>query len=213
MNLAYQQKIMKQKGIFTKLFKYLELKGFMYAEPFSKTIEGWDEWHKKALKEQPIRYHIREFVEDIEYDVIREYRRLRYLLKTFFFPENDLIRKAIPVRNSDITYIITEMNFAAILQFKEEADKASVDWNAQSSSSEFKKWLDLAVVWIKEGRANLDRELETAYPDFYLVNKPNLDIEQVNSLYKEVHRIEALIKQTDENILVQMIKYRDYFWT
>ena len=213
MNKAYKQKIMSRRGIFAKLFRYLELKGLMYTVPFSATMEGWDTWRKKVQKEYPIQYFIREYIEDVESIFIRRWRQLKYFLRTLFFPENALIRNSIPKRGCDVTHLITEMNFAAILQFKEEADKALVDWNTEYTK-EFKTWLDSAVVWIKEGKANLDKKLDESYPSIDLMRAtPALDQEQIKDLFKEVRRIEELIRQTDENILIQMIKYRDYFWT
>lgn len=213
MNEAYKQKIMSRRGIFAKLFRYLELKGLMYTVPFSATMEGWDTWRKKVQKEYPIQYFIREYIEDVESIFIRRWRQLKYFLRTLFFPENALIRNSIPKRGCDVTHLITVMNFAAILQFKEEADKSVVNWNDEHTE-EFKKWLDSAVVWIKEGKANLEKKLDEAYPDIYLIRSvPTLGEEQIKDLYKEVKRLEELIEQTDENILVQMIKYRDYFWT
>lgn len=214
MNEEYKQKIMSKRGIFAKLFRYLELKGLMYTVPFSQTLEGWDAWRKKVREEHPIQYRIRECIEDMEHIFIRRCRQLKYSLRTLFFPENELIRKAIPARGCDVTHLITVMNFAAILQFKKEADESHVDWNGTEEHREFKNWLDLAVVWIKEGKANLEKKLDEAYPDLDLIRSvPTLGKEQIKDLYKEVQRLEELIKQTDENILVQMMKYRDYFWT
>jgi hypothetical protein len=201
------------KGIFAKIFKYLELKGFLYAVPFAETMEGWDAWRKKVKKEHPIQYFIREKIEDIEDDIISAYYRIKYYVRTSLFPENKRIRNAIPVRGHDVTSIIEKMNFAAILQFKEEADKSQVDWTANESHKEFKDWLDRSVVWLTEGKANLEKELDRAYPTVSLMKTEEITLERYNDMYKEVHRLEELIKQTDENILVQLIKYREFFWT
>jgi hypothetical protein len=202
-----------QKGILSKLFKYLEFKGILYTVPFSDTLEGWDSWRDKVKKEHPIQYFIRDTVEDIEYTIVHRYYSIKYWVRTFLFPENKRIRAAIPVRGHDVTSIISAMNFAAILQYKEEADKSKVDWHAHESHKEFKDWLDRAAAWITEGKLNLEKELDKAYPSISIRDINNLDQEVFQDMYKEVHRLEDLIKQTDENILIQMIKYRDYFWT
>jgi len=202
-----------QRGIFAKLFKYLELKGVLYAVPFAETMEGWNAWRKKVKKEYPIQYFIREKIEDIEDDIMRTYSRIRYYVRTLFFPENKRIRNAIPVRGHDLVSIIEKMNFAAILQFKEEADKSQVDWTANESHKEFKDWLDRSVVWLNEGKANLEKELDRAYPTVSLMRTEEITLEKYNDMYKEVRRLEELIKQTDENILLQLIKYREFFWT
>lgn len=202
-----------QRGMFAKIFKYLEFKGILYEVPFSETVEGWDAWRDKVKKEHPIQYFIREKVEDIEDDIIRKYYSIKYYVRTLLFPENKRIRSAIPARGHDIASIIEKMNFAAILQFKEEADKSQVDWTANENHKEFKDWLDRSVVWLTEGKANLEKELDRAYPTVSLMRTEEITLEKYNDMYREVHRLEDLIKQTDENILVQMIKYREYFWT
>jgi hypothetical protein len=205
--------ISTQRGIVSKLFKYLEFKGILYTVPYSATMEGWDAWRDKVKKEHPIQYLVRDKLECIEYDLMRKYRRGSYLLRTLLSPENKLIRASIPVRDHDTCSIIIKMNFAAILQFKEEADNSCVDWDGRDCDKEFKDWLDRAVGWINEGKAKLEAELMKAYPTVNFRDIFKSDPADVQNLYKEVYRIEELIKQTDEDILVQMIKYRDYFWT
>jgi hypothetical protein len=166
------------------------------------------------MKAHPIQYAIRDAIEDIEYKFYRKWRSLRYKVKTFFVPENAMIRKAVPKRYADTTSIILDVNFATILQFKKEADESMVDWQAHEEHAEFKAWLNTACVWINEGRANLEKEKDKAYPsrNISVLLKPST-IEEYQDMYKEVNRLEALIDQTDENILIQMIKFRSYFWT
>jgi len=208
------KEIRLQRGIFSKLFKYLEFKGYFYSVPFAASTEEWDEWRVNVMKAHPIQYAIRDAIEDIEYKLYRKWRSLRYKVKTFFVPENAMIRKAVPKRYADTTSIILDVNFATILQFKKEADESMVDWQAHEEHAEFKAWLNTACVWINEGRANLEKEKDKAYPsrNISVLLKPST-IEEYQDMYKEVNRLEALIDQTDENILIQMIKFRSYFWT
>jgi hypothetical protein len=208
------KEIRLQRGIFSKLFKYLEFKGYFYSVPFAASMEEWDEWRVNVMKAHPIQYAIRDAIEDIEYKLYRKWRSLRYKVKTFFVPENAMIRKAVPKRYADTTSIILDVNFATILQFKKEADESMVDWQAHEEHAEFKAWLNTACVWINEGRANLEKEKDKAYPsrNISVLLKPST-IEEYQDMYKEVNRLEALIDQTDENILIQMIKFRSYFWT
>jgi hypothetical protein len=208
------KEIRLQRGIFSKLFKYLEFKGYFYSVPFAASMEEWDEWRVNVKKAHPIQYAIRDAIEDIEYKLYRKWRSLRYKVKTFFVPENAMIRKAVPKRYADTTSIILDVNFATILQFKKEADESMVDWQAHEEHAEFKAWLNTACVWINEGRANLEKEKDKAYPsrNISVLLKPST-IEEYQDMYKEVNRLEALIDQTDENILIQMIKFRSYFWT
>ena len=210
MNKADQYLIYRRRGIFTKLLKYLETKGLMYEVPLSETLEAWDTWHITTKKRYPVQYFIRESIEDLERHYLRYYHRIFYYLKTSFFPENDIIRKAIPVRGYSFTSLIMKMNFAAILQYKKETDTTDYELYADESYKEFKKWLDSSAVWITEGRDNLEKKVIESYPDFSLF-KADADASRIEDAYKEIERLENLIRQTDENILVQMMKYREYF--
>lgn len=204
-----------ERGIFNKLFKYLEFKGLLYSVPYSATMEEWAEWRDNVKKSYPIQYAIRDTIETLEHRLYYRYTGLRYWIKTFFRAENETIRKAVPTRYTDTTSLIIDVNFAIIKQFKKEADESYVDWDGHESHAEFKKWLDLAYTWITEGRPNLEKERDRAYPKRRSLAEifKSDSKEDYHSLYGEVHRLEALIAQTDENILIQMIKYREYFWT
>ncbi|MFN5249945.1 MAG: hypothetical protein ACK5DE_02780 [Bacteroidota bacterium] len=204
-----------ERGIFNKLFKYLEFKGLLYSVPYSATMEEWAAWRDNVKKSYPIQYAIRDTIETLEHRLYYRYTGLRYWIKTFFRAENETIRKAVPTRYTDTTSLIIDVNFAIIKQFKKEADESYVDWDGHESHAEFKKWLDLAYTWITEGRPNLEKERDRAYPKRRSLAEifKSDSKEDYHSLYGEVHRLEALIAQTDENILIQMIKYREYFWT
>jgi hypothetical protein len=203
----------QNKNAFKRFIKYLESRGVLYSVPSAATFEDWAIWKNKVKKEYPIQYSVREYTGDIWYTICRKYRATKYYLKTLLFPENKLIRNAIPVRGHDLTYIIKEMNFAAILQFREEAVKSCVDWEDTKDQLEFRNWLDTSAAWIKEGRAALNKQLDSAYPNIGLGDLDKHSIAELKELYSEVLRIEQLIEQTNETILLQMVKYRDYFWT
>jgi len=205
--------IRKRSGICAKLIKYLEIKGLLYKRPEAETLKGWRSWKSKVKAQYPIQYFIRESFDSAKYFITHRFTTIKYYVITFLFPENQTIRKTIPKRGHDLASLIPLMNFAAITQFKEEADKSCVDWDAHEEHREFKQWLDASALWIQEGKDRLEKELSAAYPE--------IDVEQLFSgeainyeeTYREVNRIEALIAQTEEDILLQMIKYRAYFWT
>ena len=211
-----ETKVKKSKmcrSICSKLVTYLENKGIIYKTPPAETFSGWKAWRKKVKTEYPIQYFIREEYAHIAFSLMHRYRTIKYYIKTFLFPENSTIRNAIPKRNHDLVSIIPLMNFAALMQFKEEADKSCVDWDAGEKHKEFKRWLDESALWIKEGKSKLEEELQAAYPKVdmeQIMSAPGVDYE---TTYKEVNRIEDIIAQKEESILLQMISYRDYFWT
>jgi hypothetical protein len=150
-------------------------------------------------------------------------------IKTIFNPNNDRIRKAIPRQYSDITGLIVDVNFEFIKAFYEDEYKADiVDWEATEQHSEFAKWLELSYKWITERRPQLQKDLENAYPQHSSIEslfKPTTDengrrvFQMVDDgipyevKYAEVNRIEELIDNKDTEILTELIKRRNYFWT
>lgn len=150
-------------------------------------------------------------------------------IKPIFKPSNSRIRKAIPRQYSDITGLIVDVNFEFIKAFYEDEYKANiVDWEATEQHSEFAKWLELSYKWITQRRPQLQKDMENAYP-------PSKSIDDMFELktdesgrrlfefkddgvpyevkYAEVNRIEELIDNKDTEILTELIKWRNYFWT
>lgn len=201
------------KRRFNVFIKYLEDKGLLYSVPYAATLDEWSKWRSKIKKEYPIQYFIRESLGSVAYSFAQTCRTTRYRIRTFLFPENKLIRATIPVRGSDLTDIVLNMNLAAILQFKEEADKSLVDWDSDAEQKEFKAWLDTTAAWIKEGRDKMTQELNNAYPNITIYDLGKLTPDNIKELYSEVNRIEQVIAQTNEAILLQLVKYREHLWT
>jgi len=150
-------------------------------------------------------------------------------IKPFFSPRNKRIRKAIPRRYADISSLIVDVNFELIKAFYEDEYKADiVDWNATEHHKEFADWLEKSYEYVIKTRPQLEKDLENAYP-------PSKPIEEMFELktdekgkrlfefkddgvpyevkYKDVIRIENEIQSKDTEVLIELIKRRDYFWT
>jgi hypothetical protein len=150
-------------------------------------------------------------------------------VKPFFSPRNKRIRRAVPRQYRDISSLIVDINFEFIKAFYEDEYKADiVDWNATEHHKEFAHWLELSYKWITQRRPQLEKDLENAYPpskpfDEMFELKTDHNGKKVFEFkddgvpyevkYKEVNRIEETIKTKDTEILVDLIKKRDYFWT
>ena len=150
-------------------------------------------------------------------------------IKTIFKPNNSRIRKAIPRQYSDISGLIVNVNFEFIKAFYEDEYKADiVDWEATEQHSEFAKWLELSYKWITQRRPQLEIDLNNAYPPFKSFDdmfKPIVDKDGKKMFemaddgipyevkYAEVNRIEKVINDKDTEILTELVKRRDYFWT
>jgi hypothetical protein len=185
---------------------------FWYKVPHSLSWEGWEAWRKTTKMHHPIQYWVRDTVPHwITVHIKWRCRDAFWKTYRFFKPCHKDIRKAIPSEWSDIANLIVDVNFAMILSFKKEADASFVDWNGTPDHCKFKKWLDSAAHWIKEGRPACEAQRDALYPPNPL--PPEMKNKSYDELYGELNKIEALIAATDANILKQMIDYRDYFWT
>jgi hypothetical protein len=150
-------------------------------------------------------------------------------VRTIFAPHHSRIRKAVPRQWNDLTEIIVAVNFEIIKSFYEDEMLGGfVDWDASTPHRKFKKWIEGAYQYITEERPKLQKDLDTAYPDLddtLIYRKIGYDqnglrvtkIENTDKtyeeLYGEVDRIEQLIDKKDSQYIIEMIKFRKYFWT
>jgi hypothetical protein len=150
-------------------------------------------------------------------------------IKPIFKPSNSRIRKAIPRQYSDIAGLIVDVNFEFIKAFYEDEYKADiVDWEATEHHKEFAEWLEKAYEYITNIRPQLEINLQNAYPphkNFDDMFELKIDengrrlFEFINGgvpyevEYENVLRIEEDIKNRDTEILTELIKRREYFWT
>lgn len=150
-------------------------------------------------------------------------------IKTIFKPNNNRLRKAIPRQYSDISGLVVDVNFEFIKAFYEDEYKADiVNWEATEHHSEFVKWLEVAYTYITTERPQLQKDLENAYPPCRPLDEmfePAIDENGKKMFrmvddgvpyevkYKEVNRIEEEIENKDTEVVIELIKRRNYFWT
>jgi len=187
----------------------MQEKGWLYASPFSLTMEGWEEWEAETKKKYPIQFFIRDKASDIRYFFTRKMKDYYWIAYRFFKPCHSDIRKAIPSRWVDIHALILDVNVAMLLSFKKEADESCVDWTFTEDQKKFKNWLDVAAKWFAADRPIVVKQMEDAYPPLGSKTKDKT----YEELYGEVNRLEKLIDDTDSAFLKQMIEYRAYMWT
>jgi hypothetical protein len=150
-------------------------------------------------------------------------------IKPIFKPQNQRIRKAIPRTWVDITEMVVSVNFEMIKAFYEDEFKADiVDWEATEKHSEFAKWLEEAYEYVTKIRPQLEIDLQNAYPPSKPIEEMFERIPQEDGTtrmymkddgipyevkYREVNRIEEEIEKRDTEILTELVKRRNYFWT
>ena len=150
-------------------------------------------------------------------------------LRPVFAPKHSRLRKAIPKQWVDITGLIIDVNFEFIKCFYEdEFIDGVVDWSATEQHSEFALWLEESYLYITKERPELEKQKEDSYPKMASFDKLFEEIVDENGKklyqfkddgipydikYGEVNRLDKLIEEKDTDILIQIIKRRDYFWT
>jgi len=152
------------------------------------------------------------------------------VIKPIFRPSNSRIRKSVPKQYRDVTSLIVDINFEFIKAFYEdEYVDGVVDWTATEHHQEFARWLEQSYVYIIDERPELERQKDDAYPKSngcLFDNFEKITDERGRTLYQmkdddvpydvkyaEVNRLEKIIEDRDTEILTQIIKRREYFWT
>jgi hypothetical protein len=150
-------------------------------------------------------------------------------IRPIFKPCNKRIRKAIPRKWADVSSLIVDVNFEFIKAFYEdEYTDGIVDWDATEHHKEFADWLKNAYLYIMVERPNLEKKMLDSYPplrgfDEMFESKTDESGKKLfefkddgipyEEKYKEVNRLEKEIETKDSEILIELVKRRNYFWT
>lgn len=120
-------------------------------------------------------------------------------------PCHSAVRDAIPKTWMDDVELIRDVNFAIIKEFYEK-ESNTVDWDAHEEHKAFYAWLQSSYEYITSGRLMKEEELQQAWK--------RVDSSVVGvARYAQIDAIEDQITQQDDAILVQMMRYRKYFWS
>jgi hypothetical protein len=180
---------------------------------------------KKALenskKEEPIRYtpeELQDFLESIknrDYPLVnRIWDKIRFGFYDFtwyvyrlYKPCNQRIRKAIPRSWCDLTELTLLVNFEIIKSFVEN-EMNSIEWNSDEHHKAAAAWLNSSYKYITEERVQLEEDLRIAYNNVdYRSELP------YGEKYKEVHRIEKTIEESDKSVIIGLANYRNFLWS
>jgi hypothetical protein len=152
-------------------------------------------------------------------------------IKPIFKPQNTRLRKVIPKTWIDISSLIETINFEFVKKFyEEEYVDGIVDWEQSGEDHvKFARWLEETYRYITVHRPRLEKELDDAYPplrpiedifeesDILYKGKKTFKLKDregtYEELYGEVNRIEQLIEDRDTEVLTEIVKRRQYFWT
>lgn len=180
-------------------------------------------WLRKVLNEKFSIYDI--------WDILPRYWRFRYwdTIGLFIEPQNTRYRKVIPRRWADVSSLIETVNFEFVKGFYEdEYIDGRVNWDAFPEHREFADWLEATYKYITIERPQLEKDLENAYPSSPPIEEWFVPVEDpirgrvfqmkddglsYEEKYGEVNRIEAIIDKKDTEILTEIVKRRQFFWS
>lgn len=187
------------------------------SEILDKEKKGWSSWSKIIRKKYPVQGWIREWFFSYDnplYRFIRitsmKFNSFYYNIKRFFKPCSPRFFKSWRRwEYMDKVEAIQIVNFAMIQDFwHDEINRDYVDWESDTAHKIFYEWIKSAISWIEVERQICENRLSEAYNIAHKKNTKNY-----YEKYSEVHEIEKLIDEKDEQILIDMIKYRKFFWT
>lgn len=200
-------------------------KFFIYLKPFSLPCDlfdhgsekGWRFWSKQIRKEYPIQGWFREFFLSYDNPIYsffmincRKLTNFFYSIKRFFNPCSPRFFKSWRRwEYLDKVEAIRIVNFAMIQDFwHDEVNNGFVNWESDTPHKVFYEWIKSAISWIEVERSICENRKDAGYNIASELKDQPYEIR-----YSEVNKWEDVIKQKDQDILIDMIKYRDFFWT
>lgn len=123
----------------------------------------------------------------------------------YFKPSHQQIRKVIPNKFVDISELIKIVNFEFVKSFHDN-EMHNIEWEGNEVHAEFKIWIDKSYNYITIERPQLEEQINNSYP-------PRGMKGTYEEKYGELIRLEALLAQKDTEILVEIVKRREMFWS
>jgi hypothetical protein len=197
---------------------YLSPRGFVFSPCFrskGSICSERDKWEKEIMRLYPFQWFFREYLLSLDNPVYYFFWRIKmlwedklfYPAKHYLIPQQKNFRETarrLQFQYADIRTIISSVNFALLLDFKEEADNSLVDFEA-SGLTDFKKKLDEYSAILRDEFKSFKNEEDEAWKQ-YEKNESRPDLEKL----WEIEKRESDLKK---EILTWMMENRERFWT
>jgi len=162
-----------------------------------------------------------------------------YKIKCFFKPKQEWLTDVIPDTYCDKVELIPRLLFECLIHYveverqqpharsfgyswEEELEKGYTSQEEVNRYQKVDKDLIKAYSWIKNGRANIDKQIDEAYPDTgfddVFFKREDGNYEMVSSherkeAYEEVNRLEEIKSNKDKEAMQIIVKYHQRLWT
>ena len=131
----------------------------------------------------------------------------------FFNPRQKWIKKHIEYNSwCDKVELIPDFLFGCVIHYVEEEQCFErINWDDLPEHKKFANGLKKCYEYAKNGRSDLEKQLDEAYPKFSnLEEEP--DLRSYNEKYAEVHRLEAEIIKLDRRYMTWIVANKDFMW-
>lgn len=203
-----------------------------WPKPYAMSWSGWKKWKKDMKEKYPVRYFIRETLEDWwsrywTWGIVRRFKDIYWWFMHRLHPKHryHVIDTGLKPNYYDPDTLIFEGVFKLLCDFVEYQKKYDViDWEADEPHS--KAWKEMCELydWYKEIRPHREEEFEKRRPepmrDFgdFFNDEEDIDPEkkrkrdEYSKYLREYTDAEASWYKEDEDQLIRIIKLREYLW-
>lgn len=180
-----------------------------YVKPFALSMEDWETFDNKVKKNYPVQYFFRNFLV-VKYWILKRkindfVWKLRHYVKN---PRTEMRDIVFPSRYEDLPEIIINFNIQIVKELVEREkyfEHFESQLKARNKRGQFERDLKKYYHYVTVTREEMTKEVAD------LLSKDNmLPFKKGSNLWtKKIKKIEKL----DEEMIIWIAKYRQYFWT
>jgi hypothetical protein len=180
-----------------------------YVKPFALSMEDWEAFDNKVKKNYPVQYFFRNFLV-VKYWILKRkindfVWKLRHYVKN---PRTEMRDIVFPSRYEDLPEIIINFNIQIVKELVEREkyfEHFESQLKARNKRGQFERDLKKYYHYVTVTREEMTKEVAD------LLSKDNmLPFKKGSNLWtKKIKKIEKL----DEEMIIWIAKYRQYFWT
>jgi hypothetical protein len=180
-----------------------------YVKPFALSMEDWEAFDNKVKKNYPVQYFFRNFLV-VKYWILKRkindfVWKLRHYVKN---PRTEMRDIVFPSRYEDLPEIIINFNIQIVKELVEREkyfEHFESQLKARNKRGQFERDLKKYYHYVTVTRKEMTKEVADLLSKdngFPFKKEPNL-------WAKKIKKIEKL----DEEMIIWIAKYRQYFWT
>ena len=179
----------------------------------------WEAFYKQIKKDFPVQSFFRVTVANWIDSRQSRIRDRWYDLRDRLNPRQKWLLHDVPNHWSDKRTLSVTVLYTMIVHFVEDEDALNViNWDSDSEHLTFKQGLVECYKWIKAGRAELLKQIDTELMEGvksrrHLYKTIGRNIEGYNAVYGPYDQLEKQLDDTDTEMCIWIIKNRAFLWT